>query len=150
GLRIGAIAFTGITTAICLASLVPAVRDAFIDQASQISRGEMLWRALIRIPVGTVLLEELAFRGVLLANLHRVTSARRSIGWSVAAFAVWHLPGVVADGSAGLIITTLVSTAVAGLGFTVLRQKSGSLIASGAAHIATNSVPFALAWMFAR
>jgi membrane protease YdiL (CAAX protease family) len=160
GLRVGAIAFAGITAAICLASLVPAVRNAMVDQGSPISRGQMLWRVLIRIPVGTVLLEELAFRGVLLANLRRVTSVRRSIGWSVAAFAVWHLPGVisagagagsaVASGRAGVIVTTLVSTAVAGLGFTMLREKSGSLIASSAAHVATNSVPFALAWFLVR
>ena len=38
---------------------------------------------------------------------------------------------------------------VAGLGFIWLRHRSGHLIAPVFAHIATNSIPFAVAWFLA-
>jgi uncharacterized protein len=162
GCRLGALAFAGIATAIGTAALVPSVRDAMIEQATTGSFVDMFVQAVLRIPLGTVVLEELAFRGLLLANLGRVVSRRGAFAWSVAAFAVWHLPPLlgsstsgaagesVASGRLGLVAVTLASTAAAGGLFTMLRVRSGSLIAPAAAHVATNSVPFALAWWLAR
>ena len=39
----------------------------------------MVWRALVVIPIGTVLVEELLFRGVLLGLLQRIASAGRAL-----------------------------------------------------------------------
>ena len=53
-------------------------------------------------------------------------------------------------GKAAAVAGTFVATFVAGLGFAWLRERSGSVIAPAAAHLATNSVAFAVAWAVAR
>lgn len=122
----------------------------------------MLLRALIVIPIGTVLVEELAFRGVLLGLLDRVTSPGRALVASAVVFGLWHLLPVWRGGGAGelgdadgagrfgAVAATFVATFVAGLAFGWLRQRSASLLAPIAAHIATNSVVFVAAWSLAR
>lgn len=41
---------------------------------------------------------------------------------------------------------TFLATTAAGVGFEWLRRRSGSLAAPALAHLATNSVTFAVAW----
>ena len=158
GARLGGLALGLVTVVVGAALLFPAGRDAFVDARLDTSLAEMLRRVLVDIPLGTVLLEELAFRGVLLALLLRVTGRGPAIAASVAAFSVWHLPPLlgggadaaagadVAGSTAAVIAGTLVATGVAGLAFTWLRLRSGSLLAPALAHLGTNSVTFALAW----
>ena len=43
---------------------------------------------------------------------------------------------------------TVLATTVAGVGFGWLRVKSGSLLAPVLAHLATNSLTFAIAWAY--
>ncbi len=71
---------------------VPAGREAFRDaRAADLSVGRLLWVTLVRVPFGTVLLEETAFRGVLWAMIRR----RRGTAWATAVssllFGLWHL-----------------------------------------------------------
>jgi membrane protease YdiL (CAAX protease family) len=70
GLRWGAAAATVVGVAYALAYLVTPVRQALPESAGGIGRS-VLWPVLVVIPLGTVLPEELAFRGLLLALLGR-------------------------------------------------------------------------------
>ena len=108
----------------------------------------MLWRALVVIPLATVVMEELAFRGVLLGLLRRIVDDRRALLAAAALFGLWHIPGTLDDGP-GAVIGTVLATAVAGIVFGWLRLGSDSLVAPVLAHVATNSVTFVLAWVIA-
>jgi membrane protease YdiL (CAAX protease family) len=113
--------------------------------------GEIAARVLVRIPVGTVLWEEVAFRGVLLAALLRVTSPRAAVVTSSAVFGLWHvrptvgavaandLPGGPVALAAAVALGCL-ATAAAGVLFVALRQRSGSLLAPVLLHLATNTL----------
>ena len=158
GLRWGAAAAAAVVAAVGAGVLVPATEEWFADARLDVGLGGMLRRVLVDIPIGTVALEELAFRGVLLGLLLRVTSPLQAVVWSVVPFSLWHLPPLLAggaDAAAGSEITgspvaviagTLVATAAAGAAFSWLRLRSGSLVAPALAHWATNGLTFALAW----
>ena len=102
--------------------------------------------------------EEVIFRGVLHGLLRRRFDIRLATPLGATAFGLWHLFPVwpsydnVAFGDLarwGAIIGTFAATFIAGLGFIWLRHRSGHLIAPVFAHVATNSVPFAVAWLLA-
>jgi membrane protease YdiL (CAAX protease family) len=120
------------------------------------------YQVVVRIPLGTVVLEEVAFRGVLLGLITRRAGLRAGVVWSSALFGLWHvlpsmgLDGVnpvadgVFDGSTGAVlavVAAVVGTGLAGLVFTFLRLRSGSLVAPMLLHTATNSASFAVAWL---
>jgi membrane protease YdiL (CAAX protease family) len=148
--------FAAITVVVVAAAVVAP--DAFVDDRVDVSFGDMLWRALVVIPVGTVVLEELAFRGVLLGLLQRITTTARAVAVSSVLFGLWHVPGVVsgraADDSVAVVaavaLGTVAATTIAGALFTWLRLRSGSLVAPVLAHIGTNSVTFVVAWSVSR
>ena len=100
------------------------------------------WRALVRIPLGTVVLEEVAFRGVLAQVLSPVSAA--------VLFGLWHVlptvrtldinglrrsPWVVG----GAVWGAVVLTAAVGLVFSGLVAATGSLLAPAMVHVAANS-----------
>jgi len=154
GLRLGGAAFAVVTVGVVGLGLLGALTD---DRAD-VSAGSMLLRAVLVIPLGTVLVEELAFRGTLHALLDRVGGPRWT--WVVGAvlFGLWHVFPAWRGGAVdtdlaevGRVATTtgtLVATTLAGLVFVWLRVRSDSLVAPVLAHLATNSVTFALAWTF--
>ncbi len=149
GLRWGGAAFAAITTVVVAAALIDP--SLFDDDRIDIGAGRMLVKVLFTIPVGTVLVEELAFRGVLLALLRRVTSTRWAVAVSSVLFGLWHVPGAVnSDDGIASIAGIVAGTTVAGLAFCWLRLRSGSLLAPALAHVATNSVVFAVAWTVSR
>jgi CAAX protease family protein len=165
GLRWGGGAFAAVAGVVAAAALVAPGWSVFEDDRVEISTGELLRKVLFTIPVGTVLLEELAFRGSLLAQLRRITSTGPAVAASAVLFGLWHVPGAwksagdnaaLADlagstsGRLGAVIGTVAATTVAGTGFAWLRLRSGSLIAPSLAHLATNSVVFTAAWVLAR
>lgn len=137
GLRWGGAAALAVLGAVTLGLLAaPSLADRFgADPDASISA--TLVDALARIPVATVVLEELAFRGVLEAQLRRTTSSDRAAAIGVAAFALWHVPGAWADGGLA-VVGVVAATAVAGAAFLLLRRRSGSLLAPTLAHWATN------------
>src|SRR5919199_2406058 len=77
GLVLGALVALG-----CLAgALLPVTRAAFLDRrVADDGPGAVAYQVLLRIPLGTVLLEEVAFRGVLYGLLRTPSSA----GWATA------------------------------------------------------------------
>lgn len=108
------------------------------------------WRALVRIPLGTVVLEEVAFRAVLPALLPPVAAA--------GLFGLWHIaPTVKALDVNGvrrqraLTVTGAVAvTAVVGLVLWELRVATGGLAAPALVHMAANSGATVAAWVVLR
>ncbi len=138
---------------------LPFTRKFFYDErAGEQSAWDLLRNALWVVPFGTVLFEEVAFRGVLLA----MTSSRWGMVWGVAisslAFGLWHiLPSLVMhESNAGVaatlgtgtraqvisVVGSVVATALAGVVFCLLRIWSGSLLAPMGLHWATNGLGF--------
>lgn len=97
------------------------------------------WRALVRIPLGTVVLEEAAFRGVLPALASPVVAS--------GLFGLWHvLPTARTLDVNGLvrarrvaIAGAVVVTTVIGLVLCGLQVATGGLLAPALAHAAANS-----------
>jgi membrane protease YdiL (CAAX protease family) len=85
-----------VTSAIVLAAYmvllaIPAGRTVLSDQrGAGLTVGALLWYVLVRVPFGTVLLEEVAFRCVLRALLRRLGPAWAT-GVSSALFGLWHV-----------------------------------------------------------
>ena len=53
-------------------ALLPLTREAFRDTRYHLAWGQALLHAMVLIPAGTVLVEEIAFRGVLWGLLRRL------------------------------------------------------------------------------
>jgi uncharacterized protein len=159
GLRWGAAAAAVVAAAYALGWLIPPLR-ATLPQASGDLQGETLAEVLVVIPLGTVLPEELAFRGLLLALLGRRLETRAAVLWSSGLFGLWHvLPslgggaanaaiadvvgGVGFGGGTGVgirVVATVCLTALAGVALCWLRLRSGSLLAPFLAHWTVNGL----------
>lgn len=153
GARVGATAFLVVAVVLVAAALVPATRPLFEDdRAADLTGAAVAYHALVRIPLGTVVLEEVAFRGVLLALLGRATSTGVAVGWSSALFGLWHVvPTIEAlrandlDPSFVPVAAAVAVTGAGGLVFCWLRLRGGSLLAPALAHVGTNSVALVIA-----
>ena len=160
GLRYGGVAAGLVTAVVLVAALVPAFSSAFEDDRVEIGLGAMLLKALIVIPLGTVLVEELIFRGVLLGLLRRITPTFVAVLVTSILFGLWHVypawrgdaenQALVSAGKLSTVAGTMTATTVAGTVFCWLRIASQSLVAPMLAHCATNSVPFIAAWVVSR
>jgi uncharacterized protein len=158
GARTGAVAAGVVAAGLAVARILPAGRAALRDErVTGRSRAAVLRAALVRVPLGTVVLEEVAFRGVLPAVLRpRLGRGTATVG--AVAFGAWHvLPSTglagtsevvsrVSGGSSWRAVALAVtSTTVAGLGFTWLRDRSGSVVAPALAHWSSNGLGYLLA-----
>lgn len=154
GLAYGGAAVAVVAVVMVLVGALPATRNALDDARVHVPLVTMLFEVLVAIPFGTVVLEELAFRGTLLGLLRRRLSVPWAVGVMSVLFGLWHVKGVLHDGSGGIavgaVVGTVLATTVAGVGFGWLRVRSDSLVAPVLAHIATNSVTFVVAWAFWR
>ena len=156
GAAVAVTSFVVVGGVIVAAAATPWTSGFFEDDRADVTTASMVARVLVAIPLGTVLLEELAFRGLLLAQWRRVTTTTRAVAWAAAAFGAWHV--VTAwNSSAGstparvaAVVGTVAVTAAAGVAFGVLRVRTDSLVPPAAVHLATNSVTFAAAWWLAR
>jgi membrane protease YdiL (CAAX protease family) len=170
GLRWGAAVSAGLLAVYLIGLALPFTRELFNDDRADVGLSALLWRTLVAIPLGTVLMEEIAFRGVLPAMFRRRTAehpngALRADIYAALLFGVWHvlpsldltesnqalgdlLPGPV--GVIAAIAAGVVGTAFAGMVLSWLRNRSGSLAAPAMVHIASNSIGFVLAWFVQR
>jgi membrane protease YdiL (CAAX protease family) len=155
GVRAGAWAVAVVAVALLVAvplrDHLPLVAALLEDRRAALPGPEVAYHALVRIPVGTALFEEVAFRGVLLAAAARSVSTWAAVVWTSAVFGVWHVPPTIvalevnaippvsAEGLAALAGAVAVTT-VAGVAFCWLRVVSGSLVAPILAHWATNAL----------
>lgn len=158
GVRLGLVVAGAIAAIVVIAALIPGTERLFVDDRVDVPFATMALRVLVVIPLGTVVVEELVFRGVLHGLLRRRFEIGWAAVWGATVFGLWHLfpvwhsyHDVALDdlGRLGAIVGTFVATFTAGLGFIWLRHRSGHLAAPVLAHAATNSVPFAVAWLLA-
>lgn len=157
-----------VTSGYAAAAALPWTQGLFEDDRVRAdSLGSLLFAVLVRIPLGTVVLEETLFRGVLLALGARTMGWARSAVVSSVLFGLWHIlpsqgaadsnPSVVAVAEAGgglgvplAVAAAVVGTGVAGLLFCWLRIRSGSLLAPMGLHVATNSMGYLAAYFVLR
>lgn len=157
GLAIAAIAAAMFTVAVA----VPAVHPLFDDaRIAGIGPELLVYRALIRIPLGTALFEEFAFRGVLLGAWTRITTPLRAAAASSLVFGLWHVrptidlleANALAESSAGRVFAVAAAvllTMAAGYVFCLLRFRTQSLFAPLIAHAAANSLAIIAAFAIA-
>jgi membrane protease YdiL (CAAX protease family) len=155
GLRWGVAAAAVVAAAYAVALLIPPVRQALPDGDGEVGRAALL-AAFVVVPLGTVLPEELAFRGLLLALLGRGHGVRAATLLSSGLFGLWHIlpslgggvanaaiAGAVGGDAAGTllrVVATVCFTFAAGVVLCALRLRSGSLLAPVLAHWAVNGL----------
>lgn len=156
GLRWAAAAIALVAVVIATGAALPLTREAFRDTRYREDWGGALLTALVLIPVGTVLVEEIAFRGVLWGLLRRIRGTAAATAVSSLLFGLWHvlpslglakdneaISGTVGKGTvaqAMTVLATVLFTALAGVVFCELRRRSGSVLASAGLHWATNAL----------
>ncbi|MEV6399780.1 type II CAAX endopeptidase family protein [Streptomyces sp. NPDC051907] len=160
-----ALALIGLVGLVYLAgALLPATRALFEDQRYEgMNGGELMLRVLVFVPVGTVLVEEIAFRGVLYGLVCRARGPAWATAVSSLLFGLWHvLPslhlatakpavtavfGDVALGAALAVASAVLFTAAAGVLFCELRRRSGSLLAPMGLHWAVNALGYLVGFL---
>ena len=161
---VGLLLFGGTALLFALGMIVPATQSAFIDtRIGDADVAQMLWVVLVQIPLGTVVLEEVAFRGVLPALMGGSPAIRWRwipvLGASIV-FGLWHiLPSIGIDnanaavgGALGhnqVLTTTLavVSMTIAGVAMCALAHLGKGIKTTMLLHWATNSLGFFAAWL---
>lgn len=127
---------------------------------------DFAFQAGVRIPFETALAEEVLFRGAYDAWLRRDgASPVYAALVGAAIFGLWHIPpglasidrtaagarvGATTAGRASAVVGTVASTAVAGIGFTIVRRRGDSVLASAIVHAAVNATGLTGAWLAAR
>jgi uncharacterized protein len=162
GLGLGSAAAAATAGGWVVIAAVPATRPVLADERiAGLSGRAVAYQALVRIPLGTVLWEETAFRGVLQAALGRVMPGGAAVAVTSGVFGIWHIgptagalringladrPGKILAG----VTAGVAATAAGGVLFSWLRARSGSLAAPVLLHIATNSLGALAAWVITR
>ncbi|MFD5421216.1 CPBP family intramembrane glutamic endopeptidase [Streptomyces sp. NPDC127069] len=148
-------------------ALLPFTRDLFSDQrTAHLTGGEVALRMFLEVPLGTVLLEEYAFRGVLYGLIRRYRGTVTATISSSLLFGLWHvLPslhlatqkpalgavfGSSPVGGAAAVLGAVLFTSAAGVLFCELRRRSDSLLAPIGLHWATNALGYLAAFALAR
>jgi uncharacterized protein len=124
---------------------VPWIRSTFFDARYQLDTGSALVTALLVIPLSTILLEEIAFRGVLFGLLHQRRRTVLAFGFSSTLFGLWHLLPSLPTGRYGMVAAVVGITALLGVLLCELRRRSGSLLAAVGGHWAANGLGVLLA-----
>lgn len=161
GLRWGLAVAGVVLVVLVVGALLPATRELYEDRrVTSMSAWETAYAAFVRVPLGTVLLEEVVFRGVLPAMLALRLSRWRAIGVAAVLFGLWHvLPSLdmgtvnpVAEDAIGgvppaaVAAVSVVSTAAVGVWFSFLRERTGSLVAPMIAHWSSNALGYLIAY----
>ncbi len=149
-----------------LAVTMPVFNDLYHDRRVGSAWSTMLYQTIVRIPLGTVVLEETAFRGVLPGLLAKRFGLLRGCFVASLLFGLWHvLPALglnkvnptmtelFGDGTAGIaaaVVLAVIGSFLAGLWLCWIRYRSGSVLATMIAHVATNSVAYGIAWFVTR
>jgi uncharacterized protein len=156
GAAYAAVCVAAVAAVYAVAAALPPTRPAFLDERYQLGAGAAVLKALVWVPVGTVVFEELAFRGVLWGLLCVRRGAVVATVGSAVLFGLWHVgsalrlnevnpavAAVVGAGAAGraLAVAGAVGfTAAAGALLGELRRRSGSLLAPIGLHWAVNGI----------
>lgn len=155
GLRWGGTFAAAVAVGYGVALLIPPARAAVAESAAG-SWPTVVWSMVLVIPLGTVLPEELAFRGVLWGLIRRRSGPRAATLVSSGLFGIWHITPALGGGAANAAVTdavgggllgvllrvavTVLFTAVAGAVLCWLRARSDSLVAPVLAHWSVNAI----------
>lgn len=145
GARWAAISFVVVAAVLVAGAAVPWIRSAFLDVRYQLDFGSALVTALLVVPLSTILLEEVAFRGVLFGLLHRRRGTAWAFGFSSILFGLWHLLPGLSLANLEAVLSVVGITALLGLLLCELRRRSGSLLAAVGGHWAANGLGVLLA-----
>ena len=152
----------GVALVVLAVAVVPRTRPLCADQRmAGVGGAGAAYRAVVRIPLGTVVLEEVAFRGVLLALLARLAPLAWAVAGSSMLFGLWHvLPTMAALDANGIarpgaarrlaVVGAVGATALAGAALCWLRTSTGSLLGAALPHAAANSTSTAAAFFALR
>jgi membrane protease YdiL (CAAX protease family) len=150
GVRAGAWPAATLAAGWLVLAAVPATRPVLADERIMgLTWREVTYQTTVRIPVGTVLWEEAAFRGALQASLRRVLPGPAAIAVTSGVFGIWHIrPTVDAlrinqvaasrRAALGSVTAAVAGTAAAGVLLSWLRERSGSLAAPVLLHLTAN------------
>lgn len=161
---VGLVLMAGVALIFALGMAIPSTRQAFLDsRAATSGLGVMLYQVLVRIPLGTVLLEEIAFRGVLPALMGASPAIRWRWGPVLGAsllFGLWHiLPSIgIASGNRAVAdvlggnqsvatVLAVLSMIAAGVLMCALARLGRGIKTTMLLHWATNSLGFVAAWL---
>jgi uncharacterized protein len=162
GVRLGSRLAAATVAGWLVIAAMPVTRPVLGDRRMAGLTGRAVaYQVLVRIPLGTVLWEETAFRGVLEAALRRVLPGGAAVVVCSGVFGIWHIvPTAGALRANGLaasrrpmlaaVAAGAVTTAAAGAGLSWLRARSGSLAAPVLLHLATNCTGPLVAFAIAR
>jgi membrane protease YdiL (CAAX protease family) len=148
GAIVGLAAAVVVTVVLGMVLAIPLLEVDDITDASDATRW---YRTLVRIPLGTVVFEELLFRSLLFGVVQRLHDARLAVVTTSVLFGFWHVVPAweSADGGVprvvGTVVVTVVVTTAAGIAFALLRHYSSSVVGPIMAHTATNSFAYAAA-----
>jgi membrane protease YdiL (CAAX protease family) len=162
GFRYGGAAFALVLLVLGTAAVLPLTSGALRDARGDISAGRLAYELVVTVVLLTAVPEEFAFRGVLLGSGILLWGRLRSVLVVSALFGLWHVQptlatmadnpavgGLSASGWGRLVVVlgAVAATFLAGLVFAWLRLRSGSLVAAVIAHVATNGLGLAVAWV---
>ena len=133
GLRLGAAVAGTVAAGVGSATMVPRVRTAMVGRDLPARPGRWLG---FEIPLGTVWSEETAFRGALATVSAGAFGRTGGRALQALTFGLTHIPDARATGEP--ILGTVAVTGLAGWGFALLAERSGSLLAPMLAHLAIN------------
>ncbi len=166
GAVVGVVLIVATAVVMLVAVAMPAFHELYQDRRVDDGLDAMLYQTLVRIPLGTVVLEEVAFRAVLPALFAtRIGVVRGCVAASVL-FGLWHvLPslslnevnpvatdvfGTGAGGTIAAVTFAVIGTTIAGFWFCWIRYRARSLLATVLAHVASNSVGYTIAYVVTR
>ncbi len=147
---VGAAPGAVVVAVLSLGLAFPAGRRRLADErVAHLSGGALLYQVLVRIPIGTALFEEVAFRGVAFAGLHHVGTLQAALV-SSAAFGFWHVaptvnlveandPDASFRNKTRTVAGAVVFTFCAGMLLCWLRVETGTLSAPLLLHATLNS-----------
>jgi membrane protease YdiL (CAAX protease family) len=158
GLKLGGITLIPIAAAVAVGLAIPWTREFFRDTTiAGASTAEATYTLLLRIPFGTAMAEELIFRGALLGLFMQRHRPWVAALLSSLVFGVWHVlptlsslgdkPGVSAAQDnpllqVGAVAFVVLATGVAGMFFSWLRLRSGSILAPWLTHTGFNAIGY--------
>lgn len=160
GLVLAAAVVAAAALALVIAPALPWAAPLLADRrASGLAGPGLAYAALVRIPLGTAVPEELLFRGVLLAAYRRRGGALRAALASSVAFGLWHAgPALVAADASGFglspaglalaVAAAVVLTTGAGMLLCLLRRWGRGLLAPVVVHAAVNGLSLLAAVRF--